>query len=90
MNYTVKSREEIDEQYKWDLKDIFISDESWETAFNELNTVASELEGYKGRLSESSVVLAQALTIYQRASADLMELYTYAKMSKDLDNRDPV
>lgn len=90
MNYTVKSREEIDEQYKWDLKDIFISDESWETAFNELNTVASKLEGYKGRLSESSVVLAQALTIYQRASADLMELYTYAKMSKDLDNRDPV
>ncbi len=89
MSNIVKERSDIDERYTWRLTDIFDSDESWEEALKTLTENTSRLENFKGSLSESPKVLAQALDIYQEGSELLMELYTYAKMSKDLDNKVP-
>ncbi len=90
MNDTVKTRSEIEEKYTWRLTDIFASDEAWENELKLLTEESASLISYKGRLTSSADTLAQALDLYQQSSVRLMELYTYAKMSKDLDNRQPV
>lgn len=90
MKETVRKREEIEAKYTWDLSDIFESNEAWEKAFTKVNEIIPDIEKYKGRLSESPGTLKEALDLFQNTSADLMELYPYSKMSKDLNNRDEV
>ncbi len=85
----MKVRSEIDPKYTWDLKHIFESDEAWEKSFAALEEKAKEIIKYKGRLSESPEVMAEALDFYQESAIEAMELYPYARMNKDLDNKDP-
>ena len=54
MDKTQKSREEIDNKYKWDLTLIYKSDEDW---YNDLNTVDKEIEkisDFKGVIVKSA------------------------------------
>ncbi|MHB1453514.1 MAG: oligoendopeptidase F [Saccharofermentanales bacterium] len=90
MSNETKSRIEIPQQYKWRLTDIFVSDDAWEIGMTDLAAAAAKIEGFRGRLGESSAVLLQALEAYQNGLVNVMELYTYAKMSKDLDNSNPL
>ncbi len=79
-------REDIDQKYKWRLTDIFKSDEEWEKAFKNLSVPVEKLLKLQNTLSDSPQNLADALEIEQECSILVMELYVYAKMSKDLDN----
>lgn len=55
----LRTREEIPTQYKWNMQDMFASDELWEEEAQLLLDLAKEMEGYKGRLSESAIVLLE-------------------------------
>lgn len=90
MSNEIKKRSEIPQQYKWKLTDIFKSDQAWEIGMAGLAAATTTIEGFRGRLGESSTLLAQALGAYQEGSVNVMELYTYAKMGKDLDNSNPL
>lgn len=57
----LRSRKEIPEKYKWNMKDMFATDELWESEAQLVLDLAKELEGYKGRLSESAEVLLEFL-----------------------------
>jgi oligoendopeptidase F len=83
------TRNEVDERYKWRLQDIFENDQTWEDALVALAGPMEKLITYKGRVGESSETLVQTLILEQECSMIIMELYTYAKMSKDLDNSNP-
>ncbi|MHB8962109.1 MAG: oligoendopeptidase F [Saccharofermentanales bacterium] len=90
MSNETKNRAEIPQQYKWRLTDIFESDEAWEKGMAGLADITSTIGSFRGRIGESASVLTQALDVYQEGSIQVMELYTYAKMSKDLDNANPL
>ena len=49
-----RKREDIPEEYKWKLEDMFASDEQWEQETEELLSSVQEVEKYKGRLGESA------------------------------------
>ncbi|MDE7084462.1 MAG: oligoendopeptidase F, partial [Clostridia bacterium] len=49
-------REEVKEKYKWNVKDIFTSDEQWEKAAEELNAKLDFSE-YQGKLGDKSTLL---------------------------------
>ena len=53
------SRSEIPEQYKWNMKDMFATDELWEEEAQQLLDLAKEIEQYRGRLSESAATLLE-------------------------------
>ena len=50
----LRKREDIPEEYKWKLEDMFASDEQWEQETEELLSSIQEVEKYKGRLGESA------------------------------------
>ena len=53
----LRTRDEIPAQYKWNLQDMFASDELWEEEAQLVFDLAKELEQYKGRLSESAATM---------------------------------
>ena len=86
----IKARNTIDIQYTWRLNDIFESAETWEEALKNLDEPLNQLLSYKDRIHESAKNLALVLDLDQECSAQMMELYAYAKMNKDLDNGNPI
>ena len=53
----LRKREEIPAQYKWNLQDMFASDELWEEETQQVFELAKEIEQYQGRLDESAATL---------------------------------
>ena len=46
----IPAREEIPQEYTWNLNDIYESDEKWSEEFAALESAPAELEKYRGRL----------------------------------------
>lgn len=53
----LKSRNDIPDQYKWNMQDLFATDELWEEEAKQLQELAKEIAQYQGRLSESAATL---------------------------------
>ena len=51
-------RNEVREEYKWRLEDIFASDEQWEKEFKEFNGDIKKVGAFKGKLTSSRQLLA--------------------------------
>ncbi|MDD2305878.1 MAG: oligoendopeptidase F [Prolixibacteraceae bacterium] len=85
--YSQKTREEIPKKYKWNLADLFTSDEAWRTAFSDITTRLDQVEKFKGTLTQSSGNLLQALEFNTSISKEASKLYSYVSMNSDLDTR---
>ena len=55
----LRKRDEIPAQYKWNMQDMFATDELWEEEAEKVLELAKELAQYKGRLSESAATLLE-------------------------------
>ena len=53
----LRKRDEIPAQYKWNMQDMFATDELWEEEAQQVLDLAKDIEQYKGRLSESAATL---------------------------------
>jgi len=84
----VKKRDEIDEQYKWCLEDIFATDNAWREACAGIDAKIALAESFKGRLTESAVSFLQGLTAVMDLSALAGRLYVYAQMRFHQNERD--
>jgi len=85
--YCQKTREEIPEKYKWNLADLFPTDEAWRTAFSDITIRLDQVEKFKGTLTQSSGNLLQALEFNTSISKEASKLYSYVSMNSDLDTR---
>ena len=74
----LRTREEIPAQYKWNMQDMFASDELWEEEAQLLLDLAKEMRGYKGRLSESAAVLLEFLKKSDQLSYHAERVVVYA------------
>ena len=79
------NREQIENAYKWNLKDIFESEDKWQETFDWLKSKAGEYNQFKGKLGESSETLANCLKLDEDISIALGKLFLYAMLSKDID-----
>lgn len=79
----ILKREEVPEEFTWNLKDIFESDEAWLEALENLKLIPQKLSQLRGSLGES----ADALLSYYRISDDVeikgSMLYGYASQKSD-------
>ena len=80
----VKKRSEIAESDKWDLTDIYPSDEAWESDFAKLSAGAEQLQAFAGRLKDEADILA-CLRTEDRLSMIYGELAVYAMQRQDED-----
>ena len=85
---SVPEREDIDEEYKWELDSLFASDEEWVEAFEEARERLDDLRAYEGRVTESAATLREVLQTYETVMRKVSNVAAYARMRKDEDTRD--
>ncbi|MGL5380890.1 oligoendopeptidase F [Clostridium sp.] len=80
----LKSRNEIEEQYKWKVDKIFKTDEEWEAAFKKLKEDAPKLKTFEGNLSDVNS-LKEYLKLYVDIANTAETIYVYAHLKCDED-----
>jgi len=87
-SYSQKTRNEIPDQFKWNLSDIYKTDADWRMAKESLSLKMDEVVKFKGTLTKSASGLLKCMEY----SADIMKesnkLYLYANLNSDLDTRE--
>lgn len=86
--YSQKAREEISDKYKWDLTNLFASEEAWRAELNDIKGRLDEVEKFKGTLTQSASNLLKALQYNTEISRKATRLFSYVSMKSDLDTRD--
>ena len=74
----LRRRDEIPAEYKWNMQDMFASDELWEEEVEKVFALAKEMESYRGRLSESAKTLLEALKKNDELAQFAVRVYVYA------------
>jgi oligoendopeptidase F len=82
-----RDRGKIDEKYKWNVSDVYPSEEAWRKAKDQLVADIPELRSFKGTLAKSPLQLADALEMVARLNKELARTYVYASMLSDQDTR---
>lgn len=86
--FEYENREEIPQKYKWNLSDIYESENQWEDAFNKVKTSSERYPEFKGTLAKSSKNLKECLQFDEEIGIELGKLFLYAMLSKDVDLAD--
>lgn len=83
---SIPTRDEIDEQYKWRLEDIYETDEAWEEDYKKLEDMIPTVEKYKGKLDRSSSYVVKCIQLVEEMQRLNDKLNVYASMRSDEDN----
>lgn len=83
----LKKRSEVEEQFTWNLKDLFISDEAFYEAYNAAKRFPKELQEFKGKLGSSANTLLDYYRLSDEVSLELDNLLNYAARKKDEDTK---
>ena len=78
-------REQIEEKYKWNLRDIYNSDEEWEKNFEWVENAIGNYDNFKGKLKDSPENLLHCFQFDDEIGIKMERLYLYAMLSKDSD-----
>lgn len=84
----IPQRADIEEQYKWDVEDIYSTPEQWESDYNAVKENISRFEQYKGHLGDSPSTLLSCMQLSDSLNLIVDNLYVYAYLKLDEDNRD--
>lgn len=74
----LRKRDEIPQQYKWNMKDMFATDENWEEEVALVTKMAGEMAAYKEKLSESAKTLLTFLQKLDELNYHGLRVYVYA------------
>lgn len=81
-NKILKSREEIDEKYKWNINNLYEDLDAWECDFQHLKEIAPKLSNFQGKLKDPKILLeyfkieesilrlAEKLSVYAHCRSD--------------------
>ena len=81
------SREQIGDKYKWDLTVMYADDDAWETDFDKAKQLLKKAPGFTGKLAGSATTLFECLETRTALNQIVGDLFQYARLSRDLDNR---
>jgi oligoendopeptidase F len=82
----IRKRDEIDEQYKWKLEDIYSSDALIEEDYNRVKELLQQETEFKGSLGKSPSQMKKALQWMEEMERKTDKLYVYSRMRRDEDN----
>lgn len=88
MTTGIRKRNEIPQQYTWDIDSIFATSDVWETAVVQLKQQLQTIAQFKGRLHESPTMLADYLTSAATLMNTVGKISTYAGLSYSVDTND--
>lgn len=79
------TRAEIDDKYKWNTADIFISDDAWEKEFARIKNEIPKIQQFKGKFAQSAKSIYDCFALTDKVSAAFSKLYLYVALSRDTD-----
>jgi oligoendopeptidase F len=82
-----QERSAIPDRYKWNLSEIYPTDEAWRAAKDKLVAELPAVRPFKGALASSPQKLADVLELSSRLAKEFTRLYVYASMTSDQDTR---
>jgi oligoendopeptidase F len=85
LSVEIPKREDIDENYKWNLKDIYKSDDDWENDFKWVEQNLKNISRFEGKLGNSAEDLLACFKFDDEIGIRLERLYLYSMLSKDSD-----
>ncbi len=80
-----KTRNEIEEKFKWKLSDLFATDELWQKEYDEIIALLDEFNAYKGRLNNCEILL-KVLRLRDSVDERASRVYVYAGMKLHEDS----
>ena len=83
-----RDRTIIPDKYKWDLTDIYESDDAWASAKQKLISEFPGISRYQGKLSESPQQILGCFEMLDQLRKETIRLACYASMKSDLDTRE--
>ncbi|MBQ4530674.1 MAG: oligoendopeptidase F [Lachnospiraceae bacterium] len=85
---SVKKREDINNDYKWAIEDLYVDDNLWSKDYEKVITFAETIKSYQGRLSESPEVLYEFMQKYEEMEQLAEKVYVYAnqRLHEDTGN----
>ncbi len=83
-----KKRQEIAEEFKWAITDMYASDELWENEYHQIQENITKLEQYEGKLLQSASMLYEYLQLQDATNLLFERVYVYAnqKYHEDTTN----
>ena len=85
----VLRRDEIKEEFKWRLEDVFPSDAAWEDAMKSADALIEKGAKFKGRLAESAKTLLEFMRFDDESTILLYAVSGYASQRGDEDTSNP-
>lgn len=83
----IYQREEIDEQYKWRIHDLYKSDAAWKEALVKAREYVPQLAAYEGKIADEAKELLAFMRLSDKVSEEIDLLATYAQRRSDEDTR---
>ncbi len=80
-------RDDIADNFKWKLTDIYATEEAWEAEFAKAQDIQKKAPTFAGKLAKSPNVLYECLKMRSDLGLICSNLYQYAHLNRDLDNR---
>ena len=80
-----KKRSEVKKEDKWNVEDIFTSDDLWDKEYSSLKKDIFKINDYKGKLKNSVYILKDLIGTDVSLNRRLDRLYTYSHMRHDED-----
>ncbi len=84
----IKKRDQINSEHKWNLTDLFESDESWEKLYKNIENRIEGYDKFRGKMGESLELFRGTLEFDLEISRDLEKVYTYSHLKSDEDKSD--
>src|SRR5918994_973676 len=83
-----RNRAEIDDRFKWNLRDIFESWEAWDVAYKQLEAGVDRYATLKGTLSQGPHTLLKAFRLSEELGQLAYRVWYYPSLQYDEDQRD--
>ncbi len=84
------SRSEVAIEQTWNLNDLYVSREAWQTALKKTLADFDAIKGYKGHSCESGTTLLACLLALETAYTDVVQIANYVMLREAEDGIDPV
>lgn len=82
----LKNRDEIEQQYKWNLNDIYPNWNEWEKDLTTLKELMKEIPNYQGKISKNPEDFINFINLEEKISRLTDKVYLYPYLQRDLDS----
>lgn len=82
-------REDISQNYLWDLSDLFVNDEAWEREFENVKGLSEEIKSFKGTICKNADTLYNYIQLNETLTRKLVNVITFSRMKLDENTKNP-